>query len=701
MKIDYDWLKQYVDVRLPPHEFGHLLTMSGLEIEAEESVKLPDGKMAEVLELNVTPNRGYCLSHIGVAREAASLLNLECRLPTPLKELEAAWEENSDSPVDSVLEVVNEAPDLCSRYAGMVVEGVQPGPSPKWLADRLIAIGLRPINNIVDVTNYVMMEYGQPLHAFDRALLTNSKIVIRRANEGEAFAALDGSEHKLGTDALVIADAEKPVALAGIMGGSGSQVTDQTQSVVLESACFDPATVRKASKKYNLRSDSSFRFERGVDMEGVILAQARAALLIRELAGGRILKGRIDLYPNPRKPIIVKVRVARVNKVLGAGLESSKIAEYLRRLGMLLKGSESPEAEEFQVEIPSFRPDLLREIDLIEEIARMTGYNNFETVRPSAPIQPVRLKPQQIAAKTIRETLSRIGYLETINYSFIDDASALEFKTAFGDDHSAVVPLRNPLSADINVMRPSLLPGLIKTAVRNFNKGQKPVKIFELGHVYFREGETAPVTEKNCLGILVAGPYENNLWKSTGKAYDYFDLKGALETVLDGFKLSAEYEAVDREFLRTGEAAACRVNGRVVGFLGKLESESCSDIGQPVYVCEINLDALTELLPGRVGFRPISRFPETYRDISILVDREAPSSEIEKAIREACAPLISKVELYDHFEGKKLQAGKKSLTFALAFLSEEKTLADEEVNPLFERALESLREKFGASLREG
>ncbi len=698
MLIDYDWLKQYVSLDLPPHEFGHLLTMSGLEIEAEESVKLPDGKMAEVLELNVTPNRGYCLSHLGVAREAASLLNLECRLPAPLEELEKVWEGDA---VDSALKVVNEAPDLCSRYAGMVVEGVRPGPSPKWLADRLISIGLRPINNIVDVTNFVMMEYGQPLHAFDRALLAESKIVIRRAKEGEAFTALDGSENKLGPDALVIADAEKPVALAGIMGGANSQVTEQTQSVVLESACFDPATVRKASKKFNLRSDSSFRFERGVDIEGVISAQARAALLIRELAGGKILKGRIDLYPEPRKSVVVNVRVAQVNKILGARMESAKIAEYLRRLGMIFQNSLSPASEEFQVEIPTFRPDLLREIDLIEEIARMAGYNNIETVRPSAPIQPVRWKPKQTTARTIREILSRTGFLEAINYSFIDETSASKFKTAFGDRDSVAIPLRNPLSADINVMRPSLAPGLIKAASRNFNKGQKPVKIFELGHVYFREKEKAPVTERTCLGILVAGPYENTLWKSTGKAYDYYDLKGALETVLDGFKLSAEFESLDREFLQSGEAAACRINGRDVGFIGKLESAFCDDIGQPVYICEIDLDALAELLPGRVEFQTIPKFPETYRDISILVDREVHSGEIEKAIREACAPLISKVELYDHFEGKKLQAGKKSLTFALAFLSEEKTLADEEVNPLFDRALKSLQEKFGASLREG
>ena len=285
MKVQVDWLKEYTEIDVPTDELGHVLTMAGLEIESHETVELPDGEKSEVLELNVTPNRGYCLSHIGVAREVSALLNKSLKLPDPLKALESVW---GVVKVEERVSVENMEPKLCPRYCALVIENVKVGPSPKWLKDRLTAIGLRPINNIVEITNFVMMEYGQPLHAFDRDLLAGNKIIIRRAKKGEPFASLDGTELKLEPDALVIADGEKPVALAGIMGGTNCQVSEITCHVVLESACFDPTTVRKGSKKYGLRSDSSYRFERGVDWNGVVSAQARAALMIKELAGGEI-----------------------------------------------------------------------------------------------------------------------------------------------------------------------------------------------------------------------------------------------------------------------------------------------------------------------------------------------------------------------------------------------------------------------------
>ncbi|HJO58180.1 MAG TPA: phenylalanine--tRNA ligase subunit beta, partial [Nitrospinaceae bacterium] len=351
MKIQLDWLKEYVDIDVSAEEVGHLLTMAGLEIEAQEIVVLGDGTKTDVLELNVTPNRGYCLSYLGVAREVAALLGKPFKFLNHEAELEKNWGPDS---IEGELTVENQEPELCSRYSGIVIENVKPGPSPKWLADRLTAIGLRPINNIVDITNFVLMEYGQPLHTFDRDLLENSSIVVRRAAKNEAFTSLDGTELKLGEDALVIADASKPVALAGIMGGANSQVTESTRHIVLESASFDSATVRKGSKKYGLRSDSSIRFEREVDIEGVINAQARAALLIKELAGGTIRKGRVDVYPAPLPDKKVLLRVSRVNQVLGCSLSAEQIEGYLSRLGMKVSCPE--EDENFNVEIPAFRP---------------------------------------------------------------------------------------------------------------------------------------------------------------------------------------------------------------------------------------------------------------------------------------------------------------------------------------------------------
>jgi len=380
MKIQLDWLKTYIDHGLSAQKLSDLLTMGGLEIEGRESVDLGGGKTTEVVELNVTPNRGYCLSHIGVAREVAAMIHKACKLPTPDKKLTKAM---GSVPVKKKITVVNDEPDLCPRYTAIVIENVKPGPSPQWLQDRLKAIGLRPINNIVDITNFVMMEYGQPLHAFDSARLAGEKIVIRRAGKGEPFTALDGTELKLGTDALVIADADKPVALAGIMGGTNSQVDESTRTVVLESASFDPIAVRKASKKYGLRSDSSYRFERGVDVEAVETASSRAALLIQELAGGDICKGRIDIYFRSRKPNRFDFRISRTNQVLGTELGAKKIMKYLKGLGITVV-KEKKAGECYQVEAPSSRPTLTREIDLIEEVARLDGYEGVEVSHPVA-----------------------------------------------------------------------------------------------------------------------------------------------------------------------------------------------------------------------------------------------------------------------------------------------------------------------------
>ncbi|MBI4388924.1 MAG: phenylalanine--tRNA ligase subunit beta [Nitrospinae bacterium] len=696
MKIVLDWLKDYVDIDLPTAELGHILTMGGLEIESEEWADLPGGGKKEVLELNVTPNRGYCLSHIGVAREVASLLNRVCRLPSPNDEVEKV---QGSGPVAKKISAVIEEPALCPRYALMVVENVTPGPSPAWLAERLQAVGLRPINNIVDITNYVMMEYGQPLHAFDLSLLSGPRIVVRRARQGEPFAALDGSELKLGADALVIADADKPVALAGVMGGVNSQISLNSKTVALESACFDPSAVRKASKKYGLRSDSSYRFERGVDIEGVIAAQSRAALLIRELAGGTICAGRIDLYPEPRAVNPVPLRVSRVNKVLGNRFSRDRVETLLHRLGMQVEKGGGP--DEIQVRVPSYRSALCREIDLVEEIARLNGYDSIEVARPAAALNPVRLSNKQICARKIRETLCHIGFSETVNYSFLEGALAEEFKSAMATSDAIAIDLSNPISADLGTMRSSLIPSLLKTAARNLSKGQKPVKIFELGSSYLKTPQRGDISEKTSFAALVAGPRENSVWKDHAGTYGFYDLKGALETVVSQFKLELEYRPVRKEFLAPGRAVECLAGGRSLGYLGELSPKQVRDweLGPNPAVFEIDLAGVIAALPGTARFASIPKFPETYRDISILVDKSAPSQSIAGLIGEAGFPLLSKVELYDCFEGKKLPEGKKSLTFALAFQSAEKTLADDEVNPVFEKIVSALQDKYGASLR--
>ncbi|MDA0690832.1 MAG: phenylalanine--tRNA ligase subunit beta [Nitrospinae bacterium] len=697
MLIQLDWLKEYVEFDVPTEELAEILSMGGLEIEALDWVALPDGTKTQVMEVNVTPNRGYCLSYRGMAREVAALLGKTCQWDDPEQELEQSWGPN---PVEQKLSVENREETLCPRYMAMVIENVTPGPSPKWLVDRLLSMGLRSINNIVDVTNYVMFETGQPLHAFDRDLLAGFQVVIRRAHKNEAFISLDKSNLVLGEDALVIADAEKPVALAGIMGGANSEVSGSTRTVVLESAYFDPVIVRKGSKEYGIRTDSSFRFERTVDIAAVRAAQSRAALLIRQLAGGEICRGRIDLYPHPKPLPSIDLRVSRVNQILGLNLSGQVIGEYLERLGISSEPAQT--GETLILKIPESRPTLEREIDVIEEIARLHGFENVEVAHPQAEIIPVKVSRRRQAVQTVKTTLCHLGYAEAINYSFIDSKNADSFRSAFGTPQAESINLRNPLSNEWATMRTSLIPGLLSTAARNLSKGQKPVKIFELGDIYFKGASEKPAVEKTCFSALVVGAYEPDVWKAQTKSYDFFDLKGSLETVLSQLKLSVEFYSSPSLFLTPGKSVDCFIAGRKIGYFGEVSSNLIRqwDIGRPAYVFEIDFGQVVEALPDRPRFVPIPKFPETYRDISLIVDEGLPSKEIHDLIVKTSAPLIRRVDLYDYFEGKKIEQGKKSLTFSLAFQSTEKTLTDEEVNPVFEKIVQTLSEKLGAKLRE-
>ncbi len=692
MIIQLDWLKEYVDFNLSTEDLGQLLSMSGLEVEAVEQVELPGGRRTEVMELNVTPNRGYCLSYLGVAREVAGLLDKPLR--HPVTDLGST---SGNPPIMERLKVSNDAPDLCPRYSALVIEDVKPAPSPDWLQDQMRAIGLRPINNIVDITNFVLMEYGQPLHAFDYDQLAGQTIIVRRAKEREAFRSLTGKDLKLDSRSLVIADAEKPVALAGVVGGANSEVTLATRNVALESACFEPVSVRKTSKTVAIRTDSSYRFERGVDIATVITAQDRAAHLILELAGGSLCEGRIDQYPEPQVARTLSLRNSRVQQILGKKLLPGEIQDLLNRMGMQAQ----PNTEGFDVEIPFFRPNLSREIDLIEEIARVKGFGEFAPASPRAEIRSVPVTRKQRAITGMRQTLRNFGYSEAINYSFIEGSEAEAFKEVYAETDAKCIPLNNPLSVDMNMMRTSLLPGLLKTALRNIHKGQKPIKLFELGNVFYREanGEKKELSSFAC---LIHGIYENSIWKPQGKNYDFFDLKGMLDLVRDRFKLELEYSSSVHFLLNPEKSLECFVHGDRLGFFGELSNDLCrrSNLPTPIYVCEIDLDRLVRHIPKAMVFDPIPRFPETYRDLSILIDKSILSETVTDLIRNSSQPILNRVELYDQFEGKKLEKGKKSLTFALSFQSPEKTLTDEEVNPVFDKIITTLHEKLGATLRD-
>ncbi len=696
MKIYLDWLKKYVDHGLQVDELSHRLTMGGLELEGLETVEIGNGRQAEVMELNVTPNRGYCLSHRGVAREVSALTGKQFKSDNSNMDLEKAM---GTTPVENRVVVENQEESLCLRYSALVIDNVSPGDSPQWLKDSLLAVGLRPINNIVDITNYILMEFGQPLHAFDRAFLSGAKIIVRRAKPNEPFTSLDGAELKLQPDALVIADSEKPVALAGIMGGANSHVTLDTKSVVLESAYFDPVSIRKASKKYNLRSDSSYRFERGVDIEAVVSAQSRAALMIQELAGGEICLGRVDVYPNPRAKTQIGLRISRANQIIGISLEADRILNYLNSIGIVV--SEKKTEDEYLMEVPYSRTDLEREIDLIEEIARLHGYENIPVTTPKGSLNAAALNDDQSRIRELIRVMEFSGFFESVNYSFIESEYSKDFLDAFANSKAKTIPLKNPISSEMGTMRTSLLPGLIKNVTKNLNHGQKTVRLFEQGNIFFRNQDKVS-KEIPCLAGLVVGPYFEDLWKPTGKQHDFFDLKGIVENLVKSLRLNLTFSSADKPFLVSGQSVACFVGEDYVGFCGLLNSKLAQkmELERSAFCFELNLETLLQDAPKKLKFAPIPKYPETLRDISILVDKSVKSQTVTQLIQKVNSPLLHRVELYDQFEGKKLGLDKKSFTFSLAFQSLEKTLTDEEVNSVFDEIVAVLSKELGASLRE-
>ncbi len=696
MKIYLDWLKKYVDHGLNVDELSHRLTMGGLELEGLETVELGNGRQAEVMELNVTPNRGYCLSHRGVAREVSALTGKPFKSDESNVDLKNAMGNTS---VEDRISVEIQEDYLCPRYSALVIDNVSPGDSPQWLKDCLLAVGLRPINNIVDITNYILMEYGQPLHAFDRSFLSGAKIIVRRAKQNESFTSLDGTELKLQSDALVIADSEKPVALAGIMGGANSHVTLDTKSVVLESAYFDPIAIRKASKKYNLRSDSSYRFERGVDIEAVISAQSRAALMIQELAGGEICLGRVDVYPNPKTKTRILFRISRANQLIGISLAPDKILNYLNSIGIVV--TEKKTEDEFLLEIPYSRTDLEREIDLIEEVVRLHGYGNIPVTTPKGSLTSAALNEDQSRIRELIRVMEFSGFLESVNFSFIESSSAEEFLGAFSDLKVETIPLKNPISSEMGTMRTSLLPGLIKAAAKNLNHGQKTVRLFEQGNVFFRNGDNLS-KEIPCLAGLIVGPYFDDLWKSTGKLHDFFDMKGIVENLVKSLRLDLTFSPANKPFLVSGQSVDCRVGNDLIGFCGLLNPKTIQkmELEKGAFCFELNLEILLQDAPKKIKFEPIPKYPETLRDISILVNKSVKSQTVTQLIEKVDSPLLHRVELYDQFEGKKLGPDKKSFTFSLAFQSLEKTLTDEEVNSVFDKIVASLSKELGASLRD-
>ena len=659
-----------------------------------------------VFDLEVTPNRPDLNSVIGIAREIAASTGRPLRLP------EIRLTE-SEPPAAQLVRVQLDAPDLCPRYTARVIRGVRIGPSPAWLRALLEKVGLRPINNVVDATNYVMLECGQPLHAFDYHRLAQGPdgvpvIVVRRARDGEQFVTLDGQKHTLHAEYLLIADTEKGIALAGVMGGQNTEINDRTVDVLLESAAFAPANIRRTSKALGLRTDASYRFERGADLEAVERASRRCAQLILETAGGQLAAGVVDAYPAPPPPRQITLRPDRVNELLGLALPPGEIEYYLGQLGLRrvdrkprpveAPAGTAPEPSTWQ--IPSWRPDLKREADLIEEVCRLHGVDQIPATPPRGArgTHPYDSVHDQLAAA--RQLLAGLGLDEAQGQTLISAAAAERLAGPAG-----FVRLANPLSSDMDALRPSLLPGLLDSLRHNAGRRQGDLALFEIGRVFAPEGDT--VRETRRLAVALTGRRQPVFWAGAERdaLYDLADLKGVLETFLEHYGVRgvvcAPHPAGGPFFL---ESAALTLGGRVpLGVFGQLSPLLARqyDLAAPVFLAELDLDELLARRQPVKTFKPLPQFPAIRRDVAMLVAESVTHDAVLAAVKAARVPHLEQVELFDVFRGQNVPPGQKSLAYAFTYRAADRTLTDDEVNRAHAGLVEHLKRTVPATVREG
>ncbi|WP_456456015.1 phenylalanine--tRNA ligase subunit beta [Thermovibrio sp.] len=660
---------------------GIMILPESLELgkDVKEALGLDDW----VIEYEITTNRPDALSVLGIARELSAVIGRPVLLPeTSFKtgEFEASEEAS--------LKVLDSA--ACPRYEGYIVKGIENKESPLWMQVRLYLVGLRPINAVVDITNYVMYELGQPLHAFDLSKLRGREVIVRRAEEGERIRTLDGVERELSREDLVVADAERPIALAGIMGGEDSKTDFSTKELLLESAHFEPMTIRRTAKRLGISTDSSYRFERGADIEACSFAAKRALHLIQRLVGGEVAKGSLSFYPKPYTPKVIVFDPSRANRILGVNIPGRKAFEILSSLGFSVK----KERDYIVVKVPSWRKyDVGREIDLIEEVVRIFGMKNLPS---SYPLMHSNVEKNYLPFKVLRlkELLSDLGLTEAINYSFIGKSLYSKFSLPTEN----LLKIRNPLSEEWVYMRDRLFPSLVNNLVRNIKRNERDVALFEIARVFVPSSKELP-DEPLKLAFALTGTVREGLYSR--REVDFYDAKGILEEVLDFLRLKGEFEREEElSFLHPGQSAKVKVLGKTVGFIGKLHPKvlEAFDVNQDIILCELSLDLLLELsVSSQIKFEKLAKFPPVMRDIAVLVDEGVPVAQIEKVIRDS-ARYLEKLTLFDVYKGKGVPEGKKSVAFSLTFRAPDKTLSDQEVNEIMAKIVNNL-DKIGAKLR--
>lgn len=645
-----------------------------------------------VLDISITPNRADCLSMIGIAREVAALTGK--KIKTPILTIKETGED-----IKSLTSVSILSPELCPRYTARMIKNVKIGPSPVWLKTRLEAAGMRAINNVVDVTNFVMLEMGQPLHAFDFRFLEKSRIIVRKSKKNEEFVSLDGKSRKLQEETLLICDGVKPVAIGGIMGGLNSEVKEDTQIILLESAYFNPVSIRRSARRLAMPTDAAFRFERGIDPEGVVRALNRAAKLIAEFSGGSVCKNYIDEYPKKIRTVKnIRLRLGRIREVTGAVIGEKDVVRILRSIGMKVTQTNKGK---YIVTPPTFRVDITREIDLIEEVIRIYGYDSVPATLPNIAVTELTTIPRLDLEERIRKIMNGSGYGEIINYSFITPDSADYLLLPESDERRRFVRIKNPLVEDQSVMRTTMIYGLLDTLKKNFNNGSFNLKIFELGRIFLHRKKGLP-EEKNMLAGLLAGTRTDDLWGSKVNA-DFFDLKGCLENVFFDLKLENYQCRSDgsEPFLHPGKSCAIFLAGTNIGYLGEIHPQVIEkfDIKNRAYVFEINLDILTNQLKKGIVYKEVSKFPAIARDVAFVVPAAIEANYMVNVILSQKEDLLENVVIFDIYEGKGIPEGTKSIGLRFSYRAVDRTLTDIDTNNIHDRIIRNIIKLTKARIR--
>jgi phenylalanyl-tRNA synthetase beta chain len=694
MLISYNWVRELTGTALTPLELRERLTMVGLAIDA-----VAEGNGDWVIDVEVPSNRPDCLSHLGIAREVAVIERSKVQSPK-------SKVFKTEGRARDLTSVEIKDPDLCPRYAARIVRGVKIGPSPAWLEKRLGEIGQRAINNVADITNYVLHEFGQPLHAFDLAKLAEQRIVVRRASAGEKLTTLDGVDRKLDPQMLVIADATQPVALAGIMGGQDSEISTTTTDVLIESAYFNPDSVRRTARQLGMDTEASRRFERGADCENVLLAQTRCIELICEIAGGVATDDAIDVYPNPVPARSVVFRPERVESLTSLRVELPEMTRIITALGFTQGQPQANSGLSFVV--PSWRIDVGIEEDLVEEVARHVGYDKIASALPPSNFAG-EYQPTERKRRDLRRALTSLGFDEAIDFSFIDSAHdgqiellpTLKWKTGEVDETS-LVSLANPILDDATRMRPTLLPGLLESVRHNLNQGNRNVRLFEIGRVFAGSGAGELPQEREALGLIATGGALGEGQAQASREIDFYELKGALEAAGDATKIGPlTFAKASCKHLREGQSARILLSdGTAIGSIGRLAESLASSykFRQPVYVAELDLTALLESEGRPTSYTPLPRYPSVERDVTLLVARDVNFADLVAAISAQKLANFSGVMLVGIYEGENISADKRSITLRMEYRSSEGTLRDEEVEERHRGLIDSLIGKFSAEL---